>query len=263
MQVKKARNALSSSFAIDKEEKSMSTLVFERYEKKYLMTRHQQEQLLDRLTGHLVPDVYGSYSIANIYYDTESYALIRSSLEKPVYKEKLRLRSYGTPSAGDTVFLELKKKYQGIVYKRRISFPYDDHAEMLQEDYLHSDAQVAREIGFFLSQHEVSVAAYISYDRVAFADSHSPEVRITFDHNILFRQNELRLGAGSWGKALLEEDLILMEIKIPGAFPLYLSRVLSEMGIYSVSFSKYGNCFQRFIMNPHRQEKRWATCLIS
>ena len=241
----------------------VSATIFERYEKKYLLTLQQQALLLELLTTNLVPDEYGAYALSNIYYDTSSFELIRSSLEKPVYKEKLRLRSYGTPDKGDIVFIELKKKFDGIVYKRRLPLSYHEDAEVLRGDLLRSEEQVAREIGFFLSQYEVSAKAFICYDRIAFKEVNHPDVRITFDSNIRFRQTDLSLAAGAWGETLLSPDQVLMEIKIPGAFPLYLSRILSDMGIHSVSFSKYGNCFQQFVLPSYYHETRKISCSIS
>ena len=94
---------------------------FERYEKKYCLTLSQQRFLLERMTPYMKKDAYGEYTICNIYYDTDDFHLIRASLEKPVYKEKLRVRSYGVPEEGDRVFVELKKKFDGVVYKRRVT----------------------------------------------------------------------------------------------------------------------------------------------
>ena len=98
-------------------------MVFKRYEIKYLMTHSQRDAVLEAMEPYMSMDAYGHSSIRNIYYDTPDFRLIRESLDKPVYKEKLRVRSYGPASAGDEVFVELKKKVQGVVYKRRIAMP--------------------------------------------------------------------------------------------------------------------------------------------
>ena len=68
---------------------------FERYEKKYFLSPEQQRQLLQAIGSHVKMDFYGRYTISNLYYDTPDWRLIRTSLEKPIYKEKLRVRSYG------------------------------------------------------------------------------------------------------------------------------------------------------------------------
>ena len=96
---------------------------FERYEKKYFLTPAGQKALLQTIAPYIKMDFYGKYTICNLYYDTPDWRLIRASLAKPVYKEKLRVRSYGVPAPDGKVFAELKKKYKGVVYKRRITVP--------------------------------------------------------------------------------------------------------------------------------------------
>ena len=88
---------------------------FRRYEKKYFLSPRQQEQLLQRIAPYIKEDAFDSYTICNIYYDTPDWRLIRASLEKPAYKEKLRVRSYGVPTETDRVFVELKRKFDGVV----------------------------------------------------------------------------------------------------------------------------------------------------
>ena len=95
--------------------------VFQRYELKYILTAKQKEKVLQAIEPYMALDQYGRTTIRNVYFDTDNYRLIRRSIEKPAYKEKLRLRSYGQAEADSAVFVELKKKYQKIVYKRRVS----------------------------------------------------------------------------------------------------------------------------------------------
>lgn len=216
---------------------------FKRYEKKYLLSDKKYKMLRQRLQDKMNIDNYGKTTICNIYFDTPDHLLIRNSLEKPIYKEKLRLRSYGTPNNGDTVFIELKKKYKGIVYKRR-----EDMEVTLAEQYLYNvepvsnPTQITREIDWFVKfYNNLAPAMYISYNRIAMYGTEDSELRITFDSNILWREEELWLECGTWGNQLLEEDQRLMEIKMPGAMPLWLSHILNELEIYPISFSKYGN----------------------
>lgn len=219
--------------------------IFKRYEKKYLLTPAQYESLMDRLEGLVVSDEYGEYTICNIYFDTPEFDLIRTSLERPVYKEKLRLRSYGEMLNGETVFVELKKKYDGIVYKRRASMSLQQ-----SEDYLYRgirpeiDSQIMRELNWFTSYYRLLPAVYLAYDRKAFAGKEE-DIRITFDSNIRGREKNLCLGAGSAGQILLPDRKILMEVKIPDRMPLWMSRLFSEIGIFPVSFSKYGSYFSQ------------------
>ena len=229
-------------------EKSVS-YTFARYEQKYFLTPAQQQDLTEILQKHCRPDEYGRYSISSLYYDTPDYRLVRASLQKPVYKEKLRLRSYGTPGERDPVFAELKKKYRGVVYKRRICleaclaepFLYD-----LMPDY--PAGQIGREILRFQQVYRAEPKVFLAYQRTALAGIDDPELRITFDTDIRWRTRELDLGLGSGGAPLLPDDRVLMEIKFPAACPLWLSRALSALRIFPTSFSKYGSCYRDHIL---------------
>ena len=218
---------------------------FQRYEKKYLLSEKKYKLLIQRVQDKLNIDHFGKTTICNIYFDTPYYQLIRTSLEKPIYKEKLRLRSYGIPSENDTVFIELKKKCKGVVYKRRVKMEL-----LTAEHYLYDlvpvdqPSQITKEIDWFINFYkDIAPAMYISYNRIAMYGLENPELRVTFDSNILWREEELTLGSGIWGNKLIEEGQRLMEIKIPGAMPLWLSHILDELEIYSTSFSKYGNAY--------------------
>ena len=221
--------------------------VFERYEKKYLLDKEQYEQFLHRISGDMTVDCYGKTNICNIYFDTPDYRLIRTSLEKPVYKEKLRMRSYGVPKDSDRVFIELKKKYKGIVYKRRVDMELREAKNYLyQKKPAKQTSQIVKEIDWFLSYYkEISPEMYISYERIALYGNENPNLRVTFDTNILWRQDMLNLDSGIWGKSLLESGQRLLEIKIPGAMPMWLADCLDELKIYPVSFSKYGRAYEQ------------------
>ena len=164
-------------------------LTFKRYEKKYLLSREKYESLRQLLDPHIVPDEYFESTVCSIYYDSDDYHLIRYSIERPVYKEKLRLRSYNVPADGDSVFVELKKKYKGVVYKRRIRMRADE-----APDYLNGSipapkpSQMSREIDWFLRQNKPKPKVFIACDRQAYVASDSPDLRITFDHNMRWRE---------------------------------------------------------------------------
>lgn len=222
---------------------------FQRFEKKYLLAQTQYAALLNRMSPYMQPDEYGRYTICNIYYDTDNYQLIRASLEKPVYKEKLRMRSYGVPGDGDPVFVELKKKYHGEVYKRRAVM---EAAEAV--DYLagtarpRQEGQICHEIDWFLASYHPTPKAFIAYDREALAGRDNPDLRITFDTNLRWRNSDLDLRCRDHGELLLPREQILMEIKIPGASPVWLSHLLSELKVFPVSFSKYGTCYRQHLL---------------
>ena len=232
---------------------------FARYEKKYLITPAQQAVILREALRHMKEDVYGRYTICNIYYDTENWSLIRTSLDKPVYKEKLRLRSYGTPGPRDRVFVEIKKKVSGVVYKRRVVMAPGDAVRYLSGDMTVSPGgQIGREIDWFQGFYQTRPRVFIAYDRSALAGIEIPDLRITFDTNLRWRDMNLDLRAGDWGNPLLLPDQILMEIKIPGAAPLWLSRVLSRAGVFPASFSKYGVCYRDFLSDHSEREVRYG-----
>lgn len=225
---------------------------FERYEKKYFLTPAGQKALLQAIGPQIKMDFYGRYSICNLYYDTPDWRLIRASLEKPVYKEKLRVRSYGVPAADGTVFAELKKKYKGVVYKRRITVPSGQVQPLLAgampQALEHDYGQIGREIGWFQHLYQAQPRVFIGYDRIAFAGVEDPELRITFDTNIRWRTTELDLQAGDYGAPLLPDDRVLLEVKLPGVCPLWLAHALTEAGAVPVSFSKYGSCYCRHLL---------------
>ncbi len=219
--------------------------IFKRYELKYLITEAQKGVLLEAMESYIRPDEYGRNTICNIYCDTPDYLLVRRSLEKPVYKEKLRVRSYGRATRESQVFLELKKKYKGVVYKRRISVPEREAMDYLVcGTALKGGGQIAEEIACFTELYrQLAPAVYLSYEREAFYGRQDRELRITFDENILWRKQELSLCARSYGLPVLEPETVLMEIKLAGAMPLWLCRLLSENEIYQTGFSKYGRAY--------------------
>lgn len=223
----------------------MAQNCFKRYEKKYCLTKAQQEVILEGMRPYMKKDVYGQYTICNIYYDTDDWRLIRTSLEKPKYKEKLRVRSYGTARDDSKVFVEIKKKFDGIVYKRRITvganevFSYLD-GNMTRADY----GQIGREIEWFQQFYHTKPKVFIGYDRLAFAGMEDPELRITFDTNLRWRTEQLDLRCGDYGSPISGYGDVLMEIKIPDTAPLWLSHLLNEAKAYPTSFSKYGACYR-------------------
>jgi len=224
----------------------MSTIQnsFQRVEQKYLLTGEQYRALRRGMAPYVRPDVYSHYTICSIYCDTEDFAIVRNSLDKPVYKEKLRLRSYGVPGSRDTAFVELKKKYDGVVYKRRVTVTAAQAAECVCTGRLRRDDQISREINWFLHSWQPSPAAYIGYDREAWSGIDDNELRITFDTNLRARNWDLDLRAGDFGELILPRESILMELKFTGGAPMWLARLLSENGIRPASFSKYGTYYK-------------------
>ena len=223
--------------------------VFKRYELKYLLTLAQKETVLKAMEPYMTLDKYGRTTIRNLYYDTDTYLLIRRSIEKPAYKEKLRLRSYSRVDSDTTAFVELKKKYKSIVYKRRISLPYGEAIAWLsREKRTEKHTQIASEIDYFLDYYgSLHPTVFLSYEREAYFCNDDSDFRVTFDDNILCRQHDLSLESEVYGMPILPEGKVLMEIKCSGGIPLWMTQVLSKEKIYKTSFSKYGTAYGMLI----------------
>ena len=222
--------------------------VFKRKEMKYLLSAPQYQRLTEELKDRIVPDDFPVSAISNLYYDTPDFRLIRTSLQKPKYKEKLRLRCYKVPNADTQAFLEIKKKAMGIVYKRRESLPYRRAVNYLAGKGPGGDSQIFRELDWMLRSYKtLAPAMFLSYDRLSFKGREDPSVRLTFDRNILWRTTALDLAAGTWGEPLLSPGDRLMEIKIAGAMPIEIARILSELKIYKSSYSKYGSGYLQLL----------------
>ena len=232
---------------------------FKRYEKKFILTKEQYDELIPRLLEYMELDEFckknGDYNIFNIYYDTENDDVIRHSINKPYYNEKLRLRSYNPSiSLEDKVFLELKKKINGIVTKRRVSLTLIEAYDFLYfnkkpscNDYLNN--QVINEIDYYLKKNEVYPKVYIAYTRNAFFAKDNRDFRLTFDYEILTRRNDLSLESKHYGNNILGENKYLMEVKILGSMPIWFTKILSDLKNYNTHFSKYGNEYMDYCLN--------------
>lgn len=237
----------------------MAINTFARMEIKFLLDMYQYESLMEDILKYMNPDKFcvggKEYGVYNIYYDTDDDFLIRESLNKPYYKEKIRLRSYFSPAApDDTVFLEIKKKIGGIVAKRRVTMTLAESQEYLESrtkpisDKFITD-QVFNELDAFLDMYDVSPKQYISYQRSAFFGKDNSDFRLTFDRKITERRDDLLLSSPSYGEQIIDDNQRLMEIKILDALPDWLIKKLSELKIYKTSFSKYGKAYEDYIYN--------------
>ena len=223
--------------------------VFKRYELKYMLTLEQKEKILEAMSLYMELDKYGRTTIRNIYFDTDSYRLIRRSIEKPAYKEKIRIRSYSQATADSTVFVELKKKYEKVVYKRRLPLrEVDAMSWICRENPCPVNTQISREIDYFIDFYgKLKPTVFLSYEREAYYDNGGGDFRVTFDDNILCRQSDVNLCSSVYGTSILPEGKVLMELKCSGGIPLWLVEVLSREHIYKTSFSKYGTAYSTLI----------------
>jgi len=227
---------------------------FKRNEIKYIVNAGQKRALLKAIGEKIYPDDYARYTICNLYCDTPDSRLIRKSIEKPAYKEKMRIRSYGQAKATDPVFVELKKKYQGIVYKRRMTMLEQDSWSYFNQQHA-QPSQIEKEMIYFLQYYKtIRPMMYIAYDREAYSGKTDEGLRITFDDRILWRTSDLNLCSEVYGQPLLEEGESVLEIKVSNAMPLWLTMALSENKIYKTSFSKYGKAYKAKINKEQQKE---------
>jgi SPX domain protein involved in polyphosphate accumulation len=243
------------------------TKTFKRHELKYFVTPLQFETIKNEIDKRLILDSFcrkqGCYSIYNIYFDTANDEIIKHCLSKPYYREKLRLRSYTVPLKGsDNIFLELKKKINGVSVKRRAVLPFAQANDFLTKRIVpllksYEDQEVIKEIAYFLSRYQVGPKVFISYRRLAYLDVDDPSFRLSFDFDILTRREEVSFFYGDYGTELLDTDDILMEIKCGKSIPFWLCRLLSEMGIHRTSFSKYGAEYKKFRAAPYLYQGVW------
>ena len=221
--------------------------VMKRYEIKYILNSEQTKYLINHLKGHMEVDEYGLTTIASLYYDTPNYRLIRSSLDKPEFKEKVRLRSYGLNKPGKPVYLELKRKAYEIVYKRRVETNVDDVNKFFNDDSNIADGQIAKEITYFRDYYEKLIPQFlVIYDRVAYFEPNG-DLRLTIDYNPRYRKENLNLDTSMDGISLLPEGDTILEVKVQQSIPLWLSKILNEGKIYKGSFSKVGEAYKRQI----------------
>ena len=224
--------------------------IFKRVEKKYRVNTEHKEKLLSLIEEKLVPDEHGKSTICSLYLDTPTYLLIRNSIEAKTYKEKLRLRSYGVPTGDTRVFLEIKKKFEGVVYKRRVSMSLDLAKAYIEGGESPIRSQIMSEIDYAMQFYgHPKPSIMIAYEREAFYVKGLPNVRLTFDSNIRYRKDELFLEKGNHGTRLLPDDELVLEIKTDGAMPLWMSAALGECGVFSSSFSKCGNAYKMILQN--------------
>lgn len=220
-------------------------MIFKRFEIKYMIDEAVFEKLMEVMDGYMIADEHGRSTVCSLYYDTPKHLLIRRSLEHPVYKEKLRLRSYGVAKPSDTVFVELKKKFCSVVYKRRIAMTHDKAISYLAGNGQIADSQIANEINYALKIYEnLAPAVLLSYEREAFYARNNHEFRVTFDRNILWRDYDLSLDKGIFGTPILEDQKVLMEVKTDGAIPGWMVDFLTANKLYKTSFSKYGTAYR-------------------
>ena len=227
--------------------------IFRRVEKKYILDKDQYEKILPELKKYMDEDSHGQSTICNVYFDSDDYSLIRHSITKPYYKEKVRVRSYNTPTLDSKVYLEIKRKVNKVVGKRRIEMPLDDFYNYLKDpDSLDvKNKQIKEELDYTFKYWDLKPKMYICYDRIALYEKNNNDFRATFDKNILARQDNLKLEDGSYGTDILGKDLYVLEIKTLGTIPLWFAKLINELDIKPGNFSKYGEAYEQLVMKKN------------
>lgn len=226
----------------------MAQQVFKRTEIKYLVSEKQVQELMWLIEPYLKKDEYFKGTNCSVYYDDENRYLAIHSLEKPLYKEKIRIRSYGVPRLNDTVFLEIKKKFNGIGSKRRIPVKLADFYEYEKTGKLTTNSPIIKaELDECFKRYHLKPTMYLAYDRTSYCGKDDPSFRLTFDRNVRSRNNDLRLEAGDHGKKFFENNEVVMEVKAINRYPLFFVHALSKLKIYPASFSKYGRVTEKVI----------------
>ncbi len=230
--------------------------IFRRYELKYLLTIEQFNIIKNIIELYMNKEKFFNSTIRNVYYDTPNYYLIRNSIEKPEYKEKIRIRSYKTVEETEEVFVELKKKYKKVVYKRREILPYNQARMFLEQKVIPNDLQITKEINYVIEYYKnLRPTLFLSYQRMAYIGKDDLNFRITFDKNIIWRTYDIDLTKEVKGEYLLPTDVILMEVKTLLGLPRWLLDFLGENKIYKQSFSKYGNAYKKILENKENMEE--------
>lgn len=227
---------------------------FKRREMKFLLDERQYNEVIQAISGFMTEDEFGLHTILNIYLDNRNNDLIRSSLGKPIYKEKVRLRCYGKKAEDDTsAFLEIKKKYRGLTYKRRLESSYKELYDYISGGTMpETRGQVFEELDYLIKRMKLKPKIVICYDRRAFYGNADKEFRLTLDGNIRYRRSDLDLRAGDGGAYLMSQPFRVMEVKSVGAIPIQLVRILSGLKIYHGSFSKYGSIFSGEVRQKYK-----------
>lgn len=234
---------------------------FQRVEEKYMVTKKQKDELLKRMSDYIEKDKYFISNIYNIYFDTENSDIIAYSISKPAFKDKFRIRSYGLPKLEDDIFLEIKVKYKGVVGKRRTTMKLKDFYKMIDTNNFEdnnkelSNDQILNEFKYYYKYYKLRPAIFVAYDRESYKGIQDEGLRITFDKNLRSRRENLKLENDEKNLKFFKEEKYLVEIKTLNSLPLWLTRILSDLDIMPISFSKYGKIYESEIYNLRKGEK--------
>lgn len=224
--------------------------IFRRVELKYIIDKKQYDYLMNSMKEYIVEDEYKESTICNIYFDTANYDLISHSITKPYFKEKIRLRSYNIPSEESIVFLEIKRKCDKIVSKRRIQMKLKDFENYKKNKNLVQvqNNQIKSELDYYFNRYNLEPKVFLAYNRIAYYEKNNPNFRLTFDSNIIAREDNLKLNSGIYGYQILEGDKYIMELKTLESLPFWMVKLLDKLELSTCGFSKYGEAYTQQIL---------------
>lgn len=232
----------------------MMSLVFNRFEKKYVLSIDVYHEILDKLLLKMNLDknnVDEFMKVQSIYFDTDNNDYIRNSISKPYYKEKIRIRGYNFIDSDSELFLEVKRKIDGKVNKRRTNIKLSDIDNLIENNTIeynneYMNKQVLNEINYILNRDHLLPKLFVSYERCALVDNHS-DLRITFDKNITGSSNKISFNIKT-DQQLLNSKLMIMEVKTCYGMPRWLLEIIENNDIKKASFSKYGTSYKNELL---------------
>jgi SPX domain protein involved in polyphosphate accumulation len=221
--------------------------IFHRIEQKYVLNKNEYEKMIKELNKYTIHDKYYESSICSVYFDDDNYDLIINSIDSPLYKEKVRLRSYGVIDDNGKVFLELKKKYKGVTYKKRVTMTLNEFWNYYEKSIIPKscDNLSMKEIDYCFNKYRLKPKMFISYDRYSYLDKENNNIRITFDYNIKYRDKHLNLDSNKYLEDIIEDDIYIMEIKTRDSIPIWFTKILSNLKLYPSGYSKYKEAYLR------------------
>lgn len=227
----------------------MALEIFSRKEQKYLITRRQHEELVERIGPKMRNDkngVNGRYSVTSLYFDNNEKGIYFETKNKLKYRQKLRLRVYDDADLDSKAFFEVKQKHNKVVNKRRMLLPLGEAYRYLEEDgqagldhYKTSNTQVLKEIDYFRKFYKLRPEMVVSYSRHALHGLDDDGLCITFDFDLRCRKDDLHIENGPYGENFIDEDLVVLEVKVDDSVPLWLARILQELQCEQRSASKF------------------------
>ena len=222
----------------------MAITIIDRMEQKYFVSFDKYKKLMDIIEDKLVKDKYFSERIYNIYFDNDEYEFMTKSLDKPLYKEKVRLRSYETADKNSNVFLEIKKKFQGHGNKRRVVINYNDAIDYINNKIIpDTNKQIMNELDYTFKKNNLKPKISLTYDRLSYAFKEDDSYRITFDTNIRYSNKKIDLVDLDDDYCLFNDGYI-MEVKTLKGYPMWFIKALNELKLFPTSYSKVGEAYK-------------------